>query len=157
MRDGLSGVGHPPLDPSTELRVRGPTPGRATSRSPLQGIGDRSPPRTAPDSSRGIGMTWESGVGWLVRHDGLSRVGHLPLDPSTELRVRGPTPGRATSRSPLQGRGNRRTPVAAPDSSRGFGMTWESGVVVLFIALAEAAGGASRDVVGGVDEEGEGG
>ena len=37
------------------------------------------------------------------------------------------------------------------DEGRGLGMT-----VDLFIAFSEAAGGAAGDVVGGVDEEGEG-
>ena len=42
-RDGMAGVGRSTLDPSTVLRVSGPSaPGKATGRSPLQG-GDAAP------------------------------------------------------------------------------------------------------------------
>ena len=46
------------------------------------------------DSSRDLGMTVENGVGWRRgKCDGLAVLGHPPLDPSTWLRVSGPTQG----------------------------------------------------------------
>ena len=57
------------------------------------------------------------------------------------------------------GRGGDWTPPpihTGMDSGSGAGMTgwW---LIGLFIAVSEAAGGAAGDVVGGLDEEGEGG
>ena len=87
-RDGMAEVGRPTLDPSTVLRVSGPSaPGKATGRSPLQG-GDAAPfhsPSRTECTTPGDGIRlggrnggWGLSV-WLLDYDYPANLGYANL------------------------------------------------------------------------------
>ena len=92
---GSHNVATPLLDPSTRLRVSGPTWGW------IHASGHATGALTASLTGSEAGMTGEKGVGWRrVTMLGCRSGAAPPLDPSTRLRVSGPTWGWIPARGP---------------------------------------------------------